>query len=191
MLAPSPPCCTRCRPESLRRPPRAVGPLAAILRQLADLLRTITGEQYRAKHAAVAASSIGGHVRHCLDHVQALLAGVEFGAVDYDRRERGTDIETDRDAALAASEGLERRLLALDPYPESLPLRLSVTLAADAAPFEVDTTLGRELAFVLSHTIHHNALVAVIAWAIGAAVPVHFGYAPSTLAYLEKTPCVR
>jgi uncharacterized damage-inducible protein DinB len=139
----------------------------------------------------VASSSVGAHVRHCLDHVEALLTGVECGEIDYDRRQRGTDVESDRDAALRVLRRQERRLLDFDPYPESLPLRLSTTIASMLPPIVVDTTLGRELAFVLSHTVHHNALIAVVARAVGVAVPERFGYAPSTIAHLERTPCAR
>jgi hypothetical protein len=55
----------------------------------------------------------------------------------------------------------------------------------------VETTVGREFAFVLSHTVHHNALIAVIAKLLGVQVPERFGYAPSTLAYLEHRRCAR
>jgi len=58
-------------------------------------------------------------------------------------------------------------------------------------PTEVETTAGRELAFVLSHTIHHNALIDVMARTLGVPVPDRFGYAPSTIAHLEKAACVR
>src|SRR5262249_49109133 len=89
------------------RQPPSVRALVAVLRQLAELLAGLNDEQYRPKPAGIG-SSVGGHVRHCLDHVAALLAGVERGALDYDRRERGTEVETRRSAALAALEHLER-----------------------------------------------------------------------------------
>ncbi len=58
-------------------------------------------------------------------------------------------------------------------------------------PVQVETTVGRELAFVLSHTIHHNALIGVMAAMLGVPVPDRFGYAPSTLVHLEKRACAR
>jgi hypothetical protein len=58
-------------------------------------------------------------------------------------------------------------------------------------PTEVETTVGRELAFVLSHTVNHNALIAVMALTLGVPVPDRFGYAPSTIAHLEEVTCVR
>jgi len=42
------------------------------------------------------------------------------------------------------------------------------------------STLGRELAFVNSHTIHHQALIAVLLELSGVQVPDHLGLAPST-----------
>lgn len=172
---------------SRRQLPAAILPIVAALRQLADVIRATTDEQYQAKPVGVVASSVGGHVRHCLDHVEALLAGVEEGAVDYDQRQRGTEVETRREAALGVLRRQERQLLALAPHAERRPLRLKAIVCSCLPPTEVETTVGRELAFVLSHTVHHNALIAVMALTLGVPVPDRFGYAPSTLAYLSDT----
>jgi uncharacterized damage-inducible protein DinB len=58
-------------------------------------------------------------------------------------------------------------------------------LAADAEPVEVDTSIGRELAYVLSHTIHHNAIIGAMVKTLGGALPQRFGYAPSTIRHAE------
>ena len=42
------------------------------------------------------------------------------------------------------------------------------------------STLARELAFVVSHTIHHQAIIAVLLALHGHAVPERFGHSPST-----------
>jgi uncharacterized damage-inducible protein DinB len=168
-----------------------VAALAATLRQLADLIRDLTDDQYARKPGGALPSSIGGHVRHNLDHVAALLAAVPGGALDYDRRARGTPIEIDRRAGLAEARRLEHALDAVlwSDVPESI--RLTLLSAPDRAPVVVGTTLERELAFVLSHTIHHNALIAVLAAAVGAGTPAGFGYAPSTIAHRRAQQCVR
>ena len=55
------------------------------------------------------------------------------------------------------------------------------------------TSLGRELEFLISHTVHHYALMAVIAGQQDAALPVDFGLAPSTLKFqrTENAACAR
>ncbi len=175
-------------PAGLRTAAQA---LAAVLGQLADLVSALTDEQYVTKPVGVVPSSIGGHLRHNLDHLDALLAGLDRGEVDYDQRRRGTDVETSRPAALAALHRQQRLLRNLPDLAEDQPLRLTVLVDRSAPPLEVETSVGRELAFVLSHTIHHNALLAVMARLLGVSVPEHFGYAPSTLAHREKTACAR
>src|SRR5262249_9798189 len=139
-----------------RHLPAAILPIVAVLRQLADVIRAMTDEQYRRKPVGVVSSNVGGHVRHCLDHVEALLAGIEEGELSYDHRRRGTEVETSRNAALDVIRRQERQLLAFPPHAERRPLRLSAMVSSCLPPAEVQTTVGRELAFVLSHTVHHN-----------------------------------
>jgi uncharacterized damage-inducible protein DinB len=171
--------------------PAAILPIVAVLRQLADVIRAMTDEQYRRKPVGVVSSNVGGHVRHCLDHVEALLGGVEEGELSYDQRRRGTEVETCREAALDVIRRQERELLAFPPHSERRPLRLSAVVSSSLPATEVESTVGRELAFVLSHTVHHNALIAVMAQTLGVTVPDRFGYAPSTIAHLEKAACAR
>lgn len=168
--------------------PPAVRALAAALGQLADLAAALTDDQYTRRPAAVGAA-VGGHVRHNLDHVDALLRGLRAGHLDYDRRERGTAVERDRGEAVAAADRLRAELLAF-PWAAAPPrLPLSALLAPDLPATEVQTTPEREVVFVLSHTVHHNALIAVIARLVEADPPADFGYAPSTTAHLRSRPC--
>jgi len=54
------------------------------------------------------------------------------------------------------------------------------------------TSIKRELAFLLSHTIHHYAIVAIICRLQGLSVEDDFGIAPSTLRHRAaqlKAPC--
>jgi hypothetical protein len=171
--------------------PPAVVPLVGVLRQTAALLGTLTDDQYARKPVGVVPSSIGGHVRHCLDHIDALLRGAGDGLLDYDHRERGTDVERSRAVAMETIRRQERQLLDFRWPPGHRPLRLSVLVSPDAPPSVVLSSLDRELAFTLSHTIHHGALIAVMAKLLGVAVPPDFGYAPSTLAHGRRAACVR
>ena len=171
-----------------RRPATAIDPrrlaiesLAALLDQLADVLLGLSDAQYSIRPVGVITSSIGAHLRHCLDHVRALLIQPN-GLLNYDHRDRGTPIESDRRAALAQVAALADALRALDTSRLEDPVRVPVTLNADGDTAVFDSTLGREITFVFSHTIHHNALISAMVKILGADVPHQFGYAPATLA---------
>jgi uncharacterized damage-inducible protein DinB len=167
-------------------------PLALLMRQLSCVVEDLSDAQYAQKPVGVVESSIGAHVRHCTDHVVALLVAIDAGALDYDHRERGTAIETSRRAALWLMGDLERQLERIAPEDLDRRVLLSVTLAAGQEPLRVVSSVGRELAYVVSHTIHHNALVAAMVRTLGGALPERFGYAPSTVTYLEtRVQCAR
>lgn len=171
--------------------PTAVRPLIGLLHQLSSLVGSLSDEQYTRKPVGVVESSVGGHVRHNLDHIDALLGGLRAGEMSYDHRHRGTDVECDRFAALDAIGRVERELTAF-PWPEVRHLiTLSTLVTPDLPPVRVVTSPERELAFVVSHTIHHNALIRVMVRLLGEDVPADFGYAPSTIAHNRSRACVR
>lgn len=171
--------------------PVAVGPLVAVLQQLADLVERLTDDQYTRAPEPYAASAIGGHVRHNLDHADALLRGLRTGRLDYDHRDRTSPVGRDRVAALAAIDRLQAELVGFPWADAPTSMRLTALVSPDLPPVETRTTADRELAFVVGHTVHHNALIAVLARLVGAAPPADFGYAPSTVAYQRSRPCVR
>lgn len=188
-------------PTTCARPPVEVAPVAppcdpirtlvAALQQLADVLDAASDEQYVQQPVGVVPGSLGGHVRHCLDHFEALCRGAGTGLIDYDDRERGTVVETSRCAAAQALRSLKDRVACLGE--QNLAGRVVVTsmLSADGATLQSHSSLGRELAFVLSHTVHHNALVAAMCRTLGIPIPERFGFAPSTIAHLDEGGCAR
>ena len=161
-------------------------PLATLLTELAAVIGQLSDEQYTQKPVGVMPSSVGGHVRHCLDHVAALLLARASRSLDYDHRERGTPVEHDRRAAIAA---IEAQIMALDGWHDSdlaFRLCLSVLLTSDGEPIQVDSSLGRELAYTLSHTIHHNAIIGAMVKTLGGSLPERFGYAPATIRHAAQ-----
>lgn len=184
-IADESPKCT-CDMATLDKSPSPALPLVALLAELATVIGQLSDAQYAQKPVGVMPSSIGGHVRHCLDHVAALLAARVTGSLDYDQRQRGTTIEFDRAAAITAIESFMDVLRSWTDRDMESPLRLSVLLTSDGEPISVATTLGRELAFTLSHTIHHNAIVGAMVKTLGGALPERFGYAPATLQHATR-----
>lgn len=158
-----------------------VAVLGVLLDQLADVLAVLDTPNYCARPAAAVSGSVGEHVRHLLDHVAALVDVLPGATLSYDHRERGTVVEREPMRAVQEIDRLQRRLGAWrtgDCIPVPLQVVTRLTTAGDSVA--AWSTCGRELAFVINHTIHHQALVAVLlAWQ-GIAVPPRFGVAPST-----------
>lgn len=132
-------------------------------------------------------SCAGAHLRHVLDAYRCLLRGLESGRVDYDARERDPRVERERAAARRVIDEICEGLAGLDESARDRPL----AVRADAAAWgEVDawtrSTLGRELQFLLSHTVHHFALIAMTLRGLGFEPAADFGVAPSTLEHRER-----
>jgi uncharacterized damage-inducible protein DinB len=159
--------------------------------QLGDLVRTLDTERYNARPKSMQCGAIGGHVRHVLDHLVAWLNGVEQGRVNYDDRRRDTDIEHDPAAALHAIKHHTARLADVSDAQLAERVDVLTSMTSCGALVELPSTHARELAFVFSHTIHHNAIIGTIARALGVGLPDHFGTAPSTIAYRNQSGCAR
>lgn len=164
-------------------------PLVELMSEMSQVVEGLTNEQFTRKPVGQFSGSIGGHVRHCLDHVLALIGAANSGCLCYDHRDRGTAVETDRCAALEAIDRTILALTALHVHPFDRQLALSAAISAEGQTVEVHTTLGREVVYVLSHTIHHNAMIGAMVKTLGGHTPPRFGYAPSTLIHLRQAPC--
>ncbi len=171
--------------DSAVRPDDPLSCLDTLLGQLAELLAATSDEQYVQRPVGAIASSMGGHIRHCLDHFAAFCGGATTGRIDYDDRRRDTPVESIRAAALTEIVALRQRLALLDRSFLARTVRVRSMIAGDGTSIETVSSLGRELSFVLSHTIHHNALIAAMCQMLGVRPPSRFGYAPATLAHLD------
>jgi uncharacterized damage-inducible protein DinB len=145
-----------------------------------DSLIEVAPEVYCARLAMNVSGTIGEHVRHCLDHVSALLTGDQSSMLSYDRRYRGTAVETDPAEALRQILQLKSALDVWSTRSLDEPIRVSSMISTSGDTVAGWSTLGRELAFVVSHTIHHQAIIAVLLAIHGHAVSERFGHSPST-----------
>jgi hypothetical protein len=64
------------------------------------LLERLDDEVYAKTSVLSPRSSVGAHVRHCLDFYKTFLSGLESGRIDYNCRQRDSLIETDRPFAI-------------------------------------------------------------------------------------------
>ncbi|MGM0858070.1 MAG: DinB family protein [Pseudomonadota bacterium] len=159
------------------------------LAQLAQLLGRVSAQDYQRPLGAKGTQSLGKHVRHILEHYQTLLdacATAPAQAIfDYEQRPREAALETQPGYAGERTEALQAGLEALATMPHDAALTLSYSVevgdADDSAA--LPTSLGRELAFLTSHSIHHMALLGMLCEQLGIALPQYFGVHPSTLRY--------
>jgi len=127
-------------------------------------------------------SPIGKHVRHVLDHYNAIIRGCRCNRVDYDQRSRACGLETDRQAAIKQIVATRQFLAALPPGNQ--PMLVHTTICADSGRVsQISSSLQRELVYVLNHTVHHVAYIALLSRLQAQDV----GVAPATQVALKNT----
>lgn len=152
------------------------------LQQGADLLNRVPEKVYRNNNHPYFSSGAGRHIRHILDHYRCFLNG--YGSeIDYDARERNPRSENERDFGIQQIQAVIAQLRSLprDDGFLSQPVRIRGNEGFETA--WSDSTIRREMQFLLSHTVHHYALLAMILTMQGERPPAQFGVAPSTLVY--------
>jgi uncharacterized damage-inducible protein DinB len=165
--------------------------LAEHLDAFAEVVERLSDLDYLARPSTGVSGSIGAHVRHCVDHVNALLDRTAEGEMTYDDRQRDTALEQDRTLSAVTLRNLAVRVREMAPRTSDVPIALWTMLDRRGTRARVRTSLGRELVFVLQHTIHHEAVVAVLLAGRGRVLPGHFGLAPSTPSASEAAVQIR
>jgi hypothetical protein len=135
--------------------------------------------------------TVGPHLRHVIEHFEALLLPLHSGVADYDSRARDRAVE--RQPALA-----RERLVTLQLCLQAsagVPLHTPVQVRGLGGPtgefgFAVASSFGRELAFVASHAVHHNALLQAHCRQHGISVDAAFGVAPATAAHARAAASI-
>jgi uncharacterized damage-inducible protein DinB len=163
--------------DRCRRP--AVAPLRDLLDALMALVIAIPADVYTARPVN-ACGAIGGHVRHVLDHIAALVAASPMRTLSYDHRARGTTVEHDPGAAIHEMMRLDAALARWTD--QRLDDSIVVTaMTSTHESLSSWSTLARELTFVVAHTVHHQAMIALLLEWQGMPLPSErFGIAPAT-----------
>jgi hypothetical protein len=155
-----------------------------ILTQLKELLLQFSNEQYAKPLEVLSENTIGKHVRHVVEFYECLLKGVHQQEINYDKRERNLQIETNIEYTLNIIEGI---IAALEQQKVDVPIKLAMEYQANET-FHVTSTYFRELVYNIEHAIHHFAIMSI---AVKASFPEitlaeNFGTAYSTIQYQEK-----
>ena len=165
----------------------------ALLHQGRKLIDEMSDDVFTAPIPPLSMHGVGCHFRHCLDYYRCFLDGVQTGRVNYDHRQRESRLETDRIYALGV---IDRTIEGLESAVAGGDRSLAVSGDSAGAPSaEGDggdgliwsrSTLLRELQGLVSHTVHHYALISLLLRTLGIEPDASFGVAPSTLEHWKE-----
>lgn len=155
-----------------------------ILSQLINLLEQMRDEEYVQPLEVISQNTIGKHVRHIVEFYEEMLKGIDTGTINYDARSRNLELETDKKLVIYTLNNINSKLFTsfLD---KSLKLACAFDLNEEIQL--IDTTLKREIAYNIEHTIHHFAIIKI---AINTnfediSLPDNFGVAYSTIKHQQ------
>ncbi|MDX2117851.1 MAG: hypothetical protein SFY96_06700 [Planctomycetota bacterium] len=161
--------------------PELLGGMLSALADVGSLLRSIDDRVFLDTSLDPCfGASVGGHVRHVLDHARALSDAATHGRAAYEQRDRGSVLEKDRAVALEAVASVVERLRSLADVGGTRQIAVEV-MPAPGRPIQlVTSTIERETAFVMSHTIHHIAIMRQLVARAGKDRCPQIGLAPGT-----------
>jgi hypothetical protein len=151
--------------------------------QLSETLQQLQDAEYTQPSKILFNASIGQHTRHIIELFLCLEQGYESGTVNYEKRKRDRDIETDRQFAIGLLKNIYQRI---DKPNTDLVLEAD-DYDGEICTVSIPTNYYREVAYNLEHTIHHMALIRVGINEVSSIVlPDQFGVAYSTIKYREQ-----
>lgn len=166
---------------------KLLGILKDALDQELVLLSALTDEQYAKPGTGPFRSSIGQHIRHNLDHFEAFFDGLSIARIDYESRGRSELIS---ESTAHARRKIETYMDGLDRIDEEDTTVLLVRKEdgqPEATMEWLHSSIGRELQFLLGHTVHHHAIICFLLSDFAIALPEGFGVAPSTQRHEAKS----
>lgn len=134
-------------------------------------------------------SRCGAHIRHILDHWDAVLTALKSASslIDYDKRNRLSVIEHDRFACADKIQTIKSDIIRMDvSYDAKVSIKSEFNTESQQSK-HFDSSLEREWLYVINHTIHHLAHIRLILLSNNVELPAYIGIAPSTRSYLRQT----
>ncbi|MFY0697097.1 MAG: hypothetical protein JXR11_04545 [Balneola sp.] len=155
------------------------------LEQGVSLLSSITDDEYSYNNGKYFKSGIGRHFRHIVEHYISLINGYTE-KINYDLRERDLKLETNRKLMISelrnTIDSIETFGLNSELIDKKIEVKSNEGIGEGESPWSV-SSIRRELQFLVSHTVHHYALIGLILKTMDVEVPEDFGVAPSTLKF--------
>jgi hypothetical protein len=154
-----------------------------IIEQGIEFLNAITNNDYTQPIIHPFKDPPGVHIRHIIDHYNALKDGFLSGKIDYNLRKRKSPVEQDQSLAIIQFMKIIQWFLTLTAQDCLCTLKVITEVSlVKTQSIILSSTLGREFIFVGSHTIHHYAMMTHIKT---KKIPF-FGIAPTTASFLRS-----
>jgi uncharacterized damage-inducible protein DinB len=153
------------------------------LLQLKDLVQVIGTEKYNTSSEILSGATIGQHIRHILEFYLLLVSGSFTGTVSYDKRERDLRLEND---PVFAAKVIDRLLSGLNTLDVTQTVKFEADYSSEGTSQKmISSSVGRELAYCIEHSIHHQAIInaGLIDLSCTDLVNSEFGVAYSTIRY--------
>jgi hypothetical protein len=129
---------------------------------------------------------IGTHVRHIIDHFLVLRDGLAVNCVDYNNRNRDSEMERNIFVACNAIDEIKQWIETTDQLDKDRPIEiLSEVSCQQTVNVSINSNLMRELHYVSYHCIHHLAYCALLAKQNDVEIDPAIGLAPGTASYLR------
>lgn len=153
------------------------------LEEIKKLILKLSNEEYVYASKLLSKATIGQHIRHILEFYQSVFNPGNSNIIKYDNRKRNLEIETN---SVVAIQIIDEICANLTRNFIDKQLILEGNFCADKGnKIQIQTTLNRELAYCLEHSIHHQALIKVglIELERTHFIDSDFGIAPATIRY--------
>ncbi|MDX1957645.1 MAG: DinB family protein [Leptospiraceae bacterium] len=154
--------------------------------ELVKVLENMDDNIYSISIPILFQSSVGEHVRHIYEFYECLFNSANENVICYDTRNRSLELQTSRELCLKKLVEITDRLHILDLNKE-LILKTKLVYDSDNFYFS-ETSIQRELLFILDHTIHHMAIIriGIESLNLDIKIPEFFGFTPSTVKHKLK-----
>lgn len=155
------------------------------LDQVKDLIMCLPNDTY-SQSTAYNKSSIGCHIRHILDHFLAFKTGIANGCIDYNQRNRESQIEKKPELAIELIDNIAL-WVEHNPFEDGQIYIESEISISEQKNLKMASYISREYCYLISHTFHHLAYASLVAKSMGVPIPEQIGIAPGTATYMRLT----
>ncbi|WP_445452807.1 DinB family protein [Flavobacterium sp. 25HG05S-40] len=150
------------------------------LNELVLLLNQLSDDDFTTPCKGLSNATIGEHTRHIIEMFQCLENQYESGIVNYDKRNRNFQIQSETAFALQCLYDIKNQL-------EKENKKVILEQIVDGEELHIESNYFRELLYNLEHCIHHQALIKVAVLQLEhLQIDEDFGVARSTIEYRKQ-----